>query len=149
MPGPGTASPRPLTLPFELTLLLPPPAAVVLTAAEQELYRKAHAASAALFQQYRGLGSAQINKHLLQIMALLLPMRRICSGERRRLRFAAARHPHSLRQPVLASSRRTWAALRRRCTDCHALLRFRSHRCVPCCSPCGRRQPEAQGSGGQ
>jgi hypothetical protein len=60
---------------------LPRAAAVVLTAAEQEMYKRAHAASAALFQQYRALGSAQINKHLLQIMALLLPMRRVCSGE--------------------------------------------------------------------
>ncbi|KAI3434920.1 hypothetical protein D9Q98_002974 [Chlorella vulgaris] len=53
---------------------------VVLTASEQEMYRKAHAASAALFAQYRDLGNATINKHLLQIMALLLPMRRVCSG---------------------------------------------------------------------
>lgn len=45
------------------------------------MYRKAHAASAALFAQYRDLGNATINKHLLQIMALLLPMRRVCSGE--------------------------------------------------------------------
>ncbi|KAI7843193.1 hypothetical protein COHA_003176 [Chlorella ohadii] len=53
---------------------------VVLTAEEQEAYKKAHEASKALFAQYRGLGNAQINKHLLQIMALLLPMRRVCSG---------------------------------------------------------------------
>jgi hypothetical protein len=46
------------------------------------MYRQAHAKSKELFQQYRGLGTAQINKHLLQIMALLLPMRRVCSGER-------------------------------------------------------------------
>jgi hypothetical protein len=55
--------------------------AVVLTAAEQEMYQTAHAASAALFAQYRALGNAGINKNLLQIMALLLPMRRVCSGE--------------------------------------------------------------------
>ena len=42
--------------------------------------RQAHEASKALFAQYRALGNAQINKHLLQIMALLLPMRRVCSG---------------------------------------------------------------------
>ena len=41
---------------------------------------QAHEASKALFAQYRALGNAQINKHLLQIMALLLPMRRVCSG---------------------------------------------------------------------
>lgn len=45
------------------------------------MYKKAHAASVALFAQYRALGNACINKHLLQIMALLLPMRRVCSGE--------------------------------------------------------------------
>jgi hypothetical protein len=55
---------------------------VVLTQSEQEMYHRAHAASAALFQQYLALGPATINKHLLQIMALLLPMRRVCSGER-------------------------------------------------------------------
>jgi len=44
------------------------------------LSSQAHEASKALFAQYRGLGNAQINKHLLQIMALLLPMRRVCSG---------------------------------------------------------------------
>ncbi|PSC76011.1 helicase-like transcription factor isoform B [Micractinium conductrix] len=68
----------------EEVLRLPPKTedtvAVTLTAQEQEMYNKAHTASKALFQQYRQMGNATINKHLLQIMALLLPMRRVCSG---------------------------------------------------------------------
>lgn len=40
--------------------------AVVLTAEEQEMYKKAHKASAELFAQYRALGNHTINKHLLQ-----------------------------------------------------------------------------------
>ena len=71
-------------------LTLPPP-----PCSEQEMYRRAHAASAALFQQYLALGAATINKHLLQIMALLLPMRRVCSGEcgGAHTRVQACRHP--------------------------------------------------------
>lgn len=52
----------------------------MLTAAIYLVSMQAHEASKALFAQYRALGNAQINKHLLQIMALLLPMRRVCSG---------------------------------------------------------------------
>lgn len=43
--------------------------AVVLTAEEQEMYKKAHKASAELFAQYRALGNHTINKHLLQASA--------------------------------------------------------------------------------
>lgn len=43
------------------------PVAVTLTAQEQEMYNKAHTASKALFQQYRQMGNATINKHLLQV----------------------------------------------------------------------------------
>ena len=57
-----------------------PVAAVVLTAEEQQLYHDAHARSKGLFQQYLGMGHASVNAHLLQIMALLQPMRRVCSG---------------------------------------------------------------------
>ena len=68
-----------------LTGLSRPRLAVVLTESEQQMYREAHAKSKALFQQYRTLSNSEINKHLLQIMALLLPMRRVCSGEPARL----------------------------------------------------------------
>ena len=59
--------------------------AVVLSEREQAMYKAAHAASKAVYAQYRANDNAFINKHLLQIMALLLPMRRVCSGAGRRV----------------------------------------------------------------
>ncbi|GAB4812994.1 hypothetical protein N2152v2_000040 [Parachlorella kessleri] len=72
------------TLGGEEVLSLPPlqrdDVPVVLTGEEQKLYLTAHQRSRGIFQQYLQMGNHQINKHLLQIMALLLPMRRVCSG---------------------------------------------------------------------
>lgn len=65
-------------------LQLPPKSeedvAVPLSASERALYLDAHARAAALFHSVRGMAPAYINQRLLQIMSLLNPLRRICSG---------------------------------------------------------------------
>jgi hypothetical protein len=114
--------------------------AVVMTEAEQEMYRKAHEASAALWRQYRALGNATINKSLLQIMALLLPMRRICSGG---LGLSCCAGWATLEQAPQYSSHSSVAPI-----SCTAMRTSRlvNHACK--CSFC-RRQPEAARAGGE
>ncbi|KAK9830036.1 hypothetical protein WJX72_009324 [[Myrmecia] bisecta] len=54
--------------------------AVLFTAEEQTLYTDAHAKAKRQFDVFRSWGAPAISKRLLQIMSLLQPMRRICSG---------------------------------------------------------------------
>lgn len=56
--------------------------AVVLGPEEQAAYRKAHADAYREWDKLRAAGHGTISKHILAAMALLLPMRRICSGGR-------------------------------------------------------------------
>jgi len=65
-----------LKLPPKTEELIP----VVLTAEEQAAYQKVHKTSVAHFQVFESMGAHSVSRHLLQIMSLLLPMRRICSG---------------------------------------------------------------------
>jgi SWI/SNF-related matrix-associated actin-dependent regulator of chromatin subfamily A3 len=68
----------------EEILRLPPKTeervAVTLRAPERAAYADAHARAAALFARCAAAGPGFVSKHLLQIMALLLPLRRLCSG---------------------------------------------------------------------
>jgi hypothetical protein len=59
---------------------LPHPRAVVLSASEAAVYMEAHTRCAAVFARYMRFGAAGVSRYLLQIMALLMPLRRICSG---------------------------------------------------------------------
>lgn len=54
------------------------PVAVVLADRERATYLDVHAKAAALWASVRHFAPAAINQRLLQIMALLLPLRRIC-----------------------------------------------------------------------
>jgi hypothetical protein len=51
---------------------------VVLSPPERRAYLEVHAKAAALWVSVRNLSPAGINQKLLQIMALLLPLRREC-----------------------------------------------------------------------
>ncbi|GAB4813732.1 hypothetical protein N2152v2_000778 [Parachlorella kessleri] len=53
---------------------------VLLTAEEQAMYRQAHAKAKAGYTYYAGGGALSLCRNFLAIMALLQPMRRICSG---------------------------------------------------------------------
>jgi hypothetical protein len=53
---------------------------VRLDPAERRQYLEVHEKAAALWASARSFSPAAINQRLLQIMALLLPLRRICSG---------------------------------------------------------------------
>lgn len=54
--------------------------AVVLSAHERSAYLEVHEKAAAIWASLRHNHPATINQRLLQIMALLQPLRRICSG---------------------------------------------------------------------
>ena len=56
--------------------------AVEFTPEERQLYMRIHEASAKKYAAYRTGGPTMVSKRLFQIMSLLLPLRRICSGER-------------------------------------------------------------------
>lgn len=68
----------------ETVLQLPPltreDVAVTLSPPEAELYRNTHSKVASAFHHYASRGAAYASKHFVQIMALLLPLRRIASG---------------------------------------------------------------------
>ena len=55
-------------------------AAVHFTPEEQQLYMGCHTPAKAVFEQIRSWGGNAVSKRLLAINALLLPVRRICSG---------------------------------------------------------------------
>jgi hypothetical protein len=65
-----------LQLPPKTEELVP----VTLTAEEQAAYKAAHERSAGFFKRFLEAGPHAITRNLLQIMSLLVPMRRICSG---------------------------------------------------------------------
>ena len=65
-----------LTLPPKTETLVP----VVFTAAERAAYDKVHAAAKAQFDNIKAQGQAAVSQRMLQIMALLLPLRRMASG---------------------------------------------------------------------
>ncbi|KAK9824040.1 hypothetical protein WJX72_007212 [[Myrmecia] bisecta] len=54
--------------------------AVIFTPAEQALYKAAHVKAKQQYQVFSSWGAAAVSKRLLQIMSLLQPLRRICSG---------------------------------------------------------------------
>lgn len=56
------------------------PCAVVATAEEQALYLRAHADAAAKWRAAKAHGPSFVSTRLIAIMALLGPLRRICSG---------------------------------------------------------------------
>jgi hypothetical protein len=62
---------------------------VVLSRREREGYLRVHAQAARLWGQVKALPPAAINQRLLQIMSLLLPLRR-CAPRRRRRRVLRA-----------------------------------------------------------
>lgn len=53
---------------------------VILTRSEQALYKRVHAAAKEQWKVVRAAGAHTVSRNLLQIMSLLLPMRRVCSG---------------------------------------------------------------------
>ena len=65
-----------LTLPPKTETLVP----VAFTAAERAAYDKVHAAAKAQFDSIKAQGQAAVSQRMLQIMALLLPLRRMASG---------------------------------------------------------------------
>ena len=65
-----------LTLPPKTETLVP----VVFTAAERAAYDKVHAAAKSQFDNIKSQGQAAVSQRMLQIMALLLPLRRMASG---------------------------------------------------------------------
>ena len=54
--------------------------AVHFTAEERQLYMECHTPAKQVFEQIRSWGGTAVSKRLLAINALLLPVRRICSG---------------------------------------------------------------------
>ena len=68
----------------ETVLQLPPltreSVAVAFAPEERRLYRAEHGAASAAFLGFSCKGAAHISKHMLQIMSLLVPLRRIASG---------------------------------------------------------------------
>lgn len=55
-------------------------AAVALSAVERQVYMSTHRKASELWHAVRSMSPAAINQRILQIMALLVPLRRICSG---------------------------------------------------------------------
>lgn len=55
---------------------------VVLNVEEAAAYKEAYARARAIWLKLAAAGPAQINRHILAAMSLLLPQRRICSGGR-------------------------------------------------------------------
>ena len=65
-----------LSLPPKTETLVP----VVFTADERAAYAKVHAAAKAQFDTIKAQGQAAVSQRMLQIMALLMPLRRMASG---------------------------------------------------------------------
>ncbi len=49
---------------------------MLLSSEEQALYKTAHATASGHWETFKRLGPNECNKHLLQIMSMLLPMRK-------------------------------------------------------------------------
>ena len=63
-----------------LPLPPPPPPQVVLSPTEKAAYLRLHHQASQQYKQLRQMGTQQVSKKMLQVMRLLLPLRKICSG---------------------------------------------------------------------